>query len=272
MRALLFASVLAVAVSADQRPVQELVSGLASNDAVVRAKAACELKDQGDRAGDAIDSLVRLLGDATEVSGDVCRERWWQGRDNQTTPGHLAAAALVGIGSRSVPPLISALQLPQWISRKNAVWALGALDDPRGVEPVTVALKDREAPVRQQAAWALGAMDADSAVQGLIGVLKDTDERVRQQAAWALGAIGAKTAAEPLAQALKDSDSRVRHQAAWALGAMGAKAAAPALAQALKDSDSPGAASGRMGARRDGRSRRGTGTRRRATRCGQGRA
>src|SRR5688572_3718922 len=226
MRDLLFAAVLGISVLGDEAAVRELMAGLTSNDAVVRPKAACELKDQGDRAGDAIDSLVRLLGDATPVSSDVCRERWWQGRDDQTTPGHLAAAALVGIGSRAVPALISALQQPQWISRKNAVWALGALDDPRGVQPVTAALQDREAPVRQQAAWALGAMDADSATQGLVGALKDADERVRQQAAWALGAIGAKSAAEPLSLALKDSDTRVRHQAAWALGAIGAKSAA----------------------------------------------
>ena len=171
MRDLLFAAALGLAALGDQTPVRELVAGLTSGDAVVRAKAACELKDQGDRAGDAIDSLVRLLGDATPVSQDVCRERMWQGRDDETTPGHLAAAALVGIGSRSVPALIAALQQPQWISRKNATWALGALDDPRGVTPVTAALQDREAPVRQQAAWALGAMDASSAVQGLIGAL-----------------------------------------------------------------------------------------------------
>ena len=158
MRDLLFAAALGMAALGDQTPVRELVAGLTSGDAGVRAKAACELKEQGDRAGEAIDSLVRLLGDATPVSQDVCRERMWQGRDDETTPGHLAAAALVGIGSRSVPALIAVLQQPQWISRRNATWALGALDDPRGVTPVTAALQDREAPVRQQAAWALGAM------------------------------------------------------------------------------------------------------------------
>jgi HEAT repeat protein len=119
MRDLLLAAALGIAAFGDQAPVRELIAGLTSGDAVVRAKAACELKDQGDRAGDAIDSLVRLLGDATPVSQDVCRERWWQGRDDETTPGHLAAAALVGIGSGSVPALIAALQQPQWISRRT---------------------------------------------------------------------------------------------------------------------------------------------------------
>ena len=50
MRGLLFATVLGISVLGDQTPVRELMTGLTSNDAVVRAKAACELKDQGDRA------------------------------------------------------------------------------------------------------------------------------------------------------------------------------------------------------------------------------
>ena len=48
-----------------QRPVRELVAGLTADDAVVRARAACELKEHGDGAADAVDGLVRLMGDAT---------------------------------------------------------------------------------------------------------------------------------------------------------------------------------------------------------------
>ena len=73
-------------------------------------------------------------------------------------PGELAAAALVGIGSRVIPALLAALDEPVWIARRNAAWALGALDDPRGIAPVANALKDTEPGVRAQAAWALGAM------------------------------------------------------------------------------------------------------------------
>ena len=201
-----------------QRPVRELVAGLTADDAVVRARAACELKEHGDGAADAVDGLVRLMGDATLVEPSVCRERWFDSGERQTTPGHLAAAALVAVGSRTVPALIGALQQPVWVARRNAAWALGALDDPRGVAPVTAALQDREPPVRAQAAWALGAMDADSAVQALVAVLKDSDEGVRKQAAWALGAIGSRAAVSGLSQALEDSHPQVRHQAAWALG------------------------------------------------------
>jgi HEAT repeat protein len=168
----LLAALVALGPSAvlDQlRPVRDLSAELTSDDAAVRARAACELKEHGDGAADAIDGLVRLMGDATLVDASVCRERWADSAERQTTPGHLAAAALVAVGSRTVPALVGVLQQTAWVARRNAAWALGALDDPRGVAPVTTALQDREAPVRAQAAWALGAMDADSAVQALVG-------------------------------------------------------------------------------------------------------
>ena len=203
------------------RPVRELTTSLSSDDATARARAACDLKEHGGNAVDAMDALVHLLADATPVDATVCRERWADDPARQTTPGQLAAAALVAVGSRSVPPLLAVLEQPQWVARRNATWALGALDDERAVAPVTAVLQDREAPVRQQAAWALGAMDAESAVQALVAVLKDPDEGVRRQAAWALGAIGDSRATAGLIGALKDPESGVRRQAAWALGAIG---------------------------------------------------
>jgi HEAT repeat protein len=240
MRAGTFALTLALTATVlganPQRAVRDLVADLSAADPVVRARAACGLKEQGDRSADAIEPLVRLLADASPVDPTVCRERWSRG-DEQTTPGELAAAALVGIGSRTVPPLVSVLEQPQWIARRNAAWALGALDDPRGIAPVTAALRDREAGVRAQAAWALGAMDASAAVTGLIGALKDSDEHVREQAAWALGAIGDAAAVAALVDALRDTAKGVRKQAAWALGAIGDARATAGLVTALKDSE-----------------------------------
>src|SRR5215203_4665166 len=237
---LLMAALLAAgpANGSDQlRPVRDLTASLRADDAVVRAKAACELKEHGEGAVDATDALVHVLGDATPVEASVCRERWADWREQQTTPGHLAAAALVAIGSRTVPPLIGVLQQPLWIARRNAAWALGALDDPRGVAPVTAALQDHEAPVRQQAAWALGAIGSRSAVPGLAQALKDPDAAVRHQAAWALGAIGDRVGVPGLVDALKDPDKGVREQAAWALGALGDSRATAGLVAALKDAE-----------------------------------
>ena len=62
------------------------------------------------------------------------RENWWRNDDKLTTPGEQAAAALVSIGSRTIEPLLAALQQPQWVTRRNAAWALGALDDARAVK------------------------------------------------------------------------------------------------------------------------------------------
>ena len=114
MQHLLLAALMAVgpARADQQRPVRELVAGLTADDAAARARAACEFKEHGDGAVDAVDGLVRLLGDATLVEPTVCRERWFDSRERQTTPGHLAAAALVAIGSRTVPALIGVLQQP----------------------------------------------------------------------------------------------------------------------------------------------------------------
>jgi bilin biosynthesis protein len=206
---------------AQSRSVNDMIAGLASDDAAARARAACELKAEGDLAVDAIAPLVRLLGDASPVERSVCRQHWWRNSDLLTTPGEQAAAALVSIGSRAYEPIVAALQQPQWAARRNAAWALGALDDSRAVKALVTALKDREAGVRAQAAWALGALDDSAAIEPLTAALKDDDGRVRGQAAWALGAIGDSRATAGLIVALRDSDASVRRHAAWALGAIG---------------------------------------------------
>ena len=180
------------------------------------------------RARGAIAALVERLPDASPVDPKVCgedRHYWSKDIDQQTSPGEEAAAALVAIGTESLPSLITASRAPQWVARRNAVWALGALDDARGVAPALAALADREPPVRRVAAWALGALDADVAVTALIDALGDTDAGVRSQVAWALGAIGDRRAVDGLIKALKDQDETVRSQAAWALGAIRRSAA-----------------------------------------------
>ena len=201
------------------RGVSELTAALGAADPVARARAACELREHGDDAAAAIDQLTALLADGSPVDQSVCPRRWWRGDNDQgTTPGELAASALVSIGSRTYTALDRALRSTAWIGRRNAAWALGALDDPRAVRGLIDALRDREAPVREQAAWALGVIDQREASEPLIAALKDTDARVRRQAAWALGVIDRQEAVTPLIAALKDEDARVRRQAAWALG------------------------------------------------------
>lgn len=217
-----------------------LVARLRAAEPSQRVTAACELQRLGSAAKPAIPALIERLADASPVDPKVCREdrTWWKTNvDQRTTPGEEAAAALVAIGTASFQPLINAARDLQWVARRNAVWALGALDDERAVSTVLTALKDTEPPVRATAAWALGAMDAEEAVTALVGALKDEDAGVREQAAWALGAIGDRRAVDGLVGALKDSDASVRSQAAWALGAIGDSRATSGLAAALKDSN-----------------------------------
>jgi len=218
--------------------VTDLVAKLRDGNPSVRVIAACELQRLGSDARTAIPALVERLSDESPVDPTVCgkdRHYWSKDIDRQTSPGEEAAAALVDIGTDSLPSLITAARAPQWVARRNAVWALGALDDGRSVAPALAALADREPPVRRIAAWALGALDAGEAVPALIAALTDQDAEVRAQVAWALGAIGEARAVDALIGALKDPAENVRVQAAWALGAIRDHRASGALAATLKD-------------------------------------
>ena len=222
----------------DQPKLRELTGMLTAPDPEARTKAACGLRELGDEAAPALDALVALLNDGAPVEQSACGRRWtrWNA-DNRTSPGEQAASALVSIGHRSVPPLLRTLKSPSWIARRNAAWALGALDDRRAGSPLIELLADSEPGVREQAAWALGALDEPAAVTALVTALKDQNPRVRSQAAWALGAIDDRRAVDSLVQALTDTEGGVRSQSAWALGAIGDSRALNALLPALRDPD-----------------------------------
>src|ERR687897_11949 len=149
---------LGASVAAQPRGVKDAAAALAAGDPISRARAACALKKEGDLAADAVRPLVQLLADASPVERSVCEQHWGQHGDPLTTPGELAAAALVSIGSRAFDPVLSALKDQRWVARRNAAWALGAIGDARGTEGLIAALKDGDAGVRKQAAWAIGAI------------------------------------------------------------------------------------------------------------------
>jgi HEAT repeat protein len=103
------------------------IAQLKSGKAQERAAAAYWLGQQRSAAADAVDTLVELLGDATEINPTLYRaSRALQ----KLTLGEEAAAALVNIGHPSIAPLIRVLKTsPMPEARKNAAWALGALHD-----------------------------------------------------------------------------------------------------------------------------------------------
>ena len=177
-------------IDAQRAVVAELTKELASTDAVTRARAACQLREAGDEAAPALDALMTLLADTAPVPQSVCGDRWRHGFGEMlTNPGEQAASALVAIGSRSFDPLLRSLKHSAWSARRNAAWALGAIDDERAVKALVEALIDPEPRVREQVAWALGAIGDEAAVPALIGALKDDNAKVRSQAAWALGVV-----------------------------------------------------------------------------------
>ncbi|MGD2152502.1 MAG: HEAT repeat domain-containing protein, partial [Gemmatimonadales bacterium] len=101
--------------------------------------------------------------------------------------------------------------------RRYAAWALGELENDRGVMPLIQSLDDRDADVRLVAAWGLGEIKDDMAVYPLIELLDDDEPLVREMAALALGEIEDPAAVRPLTEALR-RDERLREPVIWALG------------------------------------------------------
>jgi HEAT repeat protein len=100
---------------------------LKTGKAQEKAAAAYWLGQQRLQAAPAVDPLVTLLGDTSEVNPAQYRASRIIAR---MTVGEEAAAALVNIGHPSIDALIRVLKTsPIAEARKNAAWALGALHD-----------------------------------------------------------------------------------------------------------------------------------------------
>jgi HEAT repeat protein len=105
------------------RHIEMLKTGKAQQ----RAAAAYWLGQQHSAAAIAVEHLVGLLGDSSEINPAQYRARKVL---QKLTLGEEVAAALVNIGSPSIDPLIRVLKTsPDAEARKNAAWALGALHD-----------------------------------------------------------------------------------------------------------------------------------------------
>lgn len=103
------------------------ISVLKTGKAQEKAAAAYWLGQQHTAAAPAVDPLVDLLGDTSEVNPVKYRSSPIPGK---MTLGEEAAAALVNIGHPSIDALIRVLKTsPLAEARKNAAWALGALHD-----------------------------------------------------------------------------------------------------------------------------------------------
>ena len=100
--------------------------------------------------------------------------------------------------------------------KKNAIWLLGQLGDPKGLPHLLKALEFGKAEERRLAATSLVKMGS-KAVEPLLDMIRHCDEEVRRFACWILGEIGDKRAKESLNLALEDPSGRVRSVAFQAL-------------------------------------------------------
>lgn len=118
---------------------------------------------------------------------------------------------------RSITERIAELGSEDARLRRYAAWALGELEDERGVSPLHERLGDSDADVRLVAAWALGEIKLRRSVDPLVETLDDEDPLVREMAALALGEIGHPRAVEPLVR-IFERDEDLGGPIIWALG------------------------------------------------------
>jgi HEAT repeat protein len=115
------------AAKPDADPIARHIAVLKSGKAQQKAAAAYWLGQQHLAAAAAVDPLVELLGDASEIQPTQYRPKAVL---QKLTLGEEVAAALVNIGHPAIEPLIHVLKTsPDAGARKNAAWALGALHD-----------------------------------------------------------------------------------------------------------------------------------------------
>ncbi len=142
----------------------------------------------------------------------------------------------------AVYPLITALQDPSTVVRRNVALALGKIGVGAGesISALTQLLEDRDWTVRANAAFALGSMGeaAASAVPTLIHLVDDVNWEVCANAIKSLGQIGsaAHSAIPVLNRALRSENEIMRNNTALALAEIGS-AAVPTLVEALTDKD-----------------------------------
>lgn len=142
---------------------------------------------------------------------------------------------------RAVPYIIKTIQ--QRPITENlfvcAIWALGVIGDPYGVDIVLAYLREfssKHSRAKYHAIGGLGLSKSKKAVPILISFLNDPGDHVGEYAAEALGRINDIQAVEPLIASLKDAEGNVRRNVVEALGEIGDKRAVRPLMQNFGES------------------------------------
>jgi HEAT repeat protein len=137
-----------------------------------------------------------------------------------------------------VERLISCLDSPNPVRRRNAALLLGTRNDPSAIKPMIDLLTDDNRLVRARTAEALGKLGYPEAAPAVATLLKDSDSFVRAKAAYALGNMKSVDVVTQLVVALSDTDEGVRQYAALSLGMLGDARAIDALIEATKSDNS----------------------------------
>jgi len=123
------------------------------------------------------------------------------------------------------------------LTRRRALEAVGRIQEPADAARVIPALKDPNREVVREAIFALGQMDNPDAVPALLDARPGAPAEDVAMIAEALGKIGGNAVIEPLTDMVRDFNARVRAAAALALARTKDPTAAATLMLSVHDPD-----------------------------------
>lgn len=235
---LVFLTVFAAPVRAEQSPLQAAIEQLASDSVSVRRDGvaalgrlrsrdalpplARALKDEdGIVRRRAVDALAAHRANAKEYAGDV--EKLFRTEKD----AGLRQAAAIALGhlrdEAAAPALIAALDDANDGVRSAAMRALGMLRSAAAVKPLTAIVSSTKQPGQNRVAAAstLGEIGGDDVVATLAELLDDKDLALRRAAVEALARSRSSAAVSPLRGMLADRDKPTRVKAVVGLAALG---------------------------------------------------
>jgi HEAT repeat protein len=193
---------------------------------------------------DSDSGVVRAALHAIANLGDTCLVEPLLALTSQQKPDFRREAVfdLGVIGEpRAISRLIELARDKDWMLRKEIIIALVNSGDWQNSRILFQLLSDPVSNVRAVAAAALGNLrekvKEPAAEKLLVTLLNDTESEVRLRAAYALGSFRNRESIQPLTVLLNDDSPDVRIAAAEALGHIGDAGAVGFLTGRLKDTD-----------------------------------
>ncbi|MEN6554085.1 MAG: HEAT repeat domain-containing protein [Methanobacterium sp.] len=141
---------------------------------------------------------------------------------------------VIGLGDKSVDPLIIALKDDNNKIRKNSTIALGKLKNIKAIQPLINSLKDVDPDVRLCSADSLSNM-GEIILDPLINALNDKNDNLRLNAVDIISKIEDDAIIEPLISLLDDKNIFIRIKSIQTLGVVGNSTVVNYLIPCLKD-------------------------------------